>query len=259
MPFLLPTMPTDALRLVLDAAGAECRHPVRATCRAFRDAAPDARRGDHAALVEAAARAGSTSLIFWAVRECRHPGPLACAASARAGRLPLLQALRAEHVAWDARTYRAAGPHADVRVWVHEHGCPRPVVLTKLDGSAPMAAADLPETVRAWAAPRVAALAYLPMGGEGLRYRFVRRYVSRIGRHPLWQVVTAGSGFRDLGRTDDEALAAVLAAACLADAHRLTSRRAVHAWAWEACHDPVTFDAWLHDPERVDVTNAAPG
>jgi hypothetical protein len=245
MPFLLPTMPTDALRLVLDAGGAACHLPVRATCRAFRDAAPVARRGDHAALVRTAARAGSASLMLWAVQEGRHPGPLACAAAAHAGQLPLLQALRAAHVAWDSRTHLAAA-HDRVRAWAYFHGCPLPrMVLTKSDDFTPMFAADLPETVRAWAAPRVAAL---DVGGG------VYKYVSSVGGRQLWHVQRRANGrLHFLGITQDKLLAAVLAAAHLADAHRLTSREAVHGWAWRVCYDPTAFDAWLDDPARVEA------
>lgn len=246
---MLHTLPTDALRLVAAAAD-ESLLPLRETCRAFREAAgrvPSVL--SHQSLVVESVRHGCTSLLLWAV-ERGYPGAAVCEAAARAKQLPVLRALRAAGIPWDARTYRRAllAGDEEVTTWVRDHGCPRPCFGTSYsmlrpDG-VPMAVSDLPRGVRLWAAPFVHALGVgVGLAGE---YRFVHRYQGRVGWTGVWQVkMKEGRGMRTVALTTDHELAGVLAAAAYA-VPALRNRDAMHEWVWFTClAGPRTFAAWV--------------
>jgi hypothetical protein len=247
---MLHMLPTDALRLVAAAAD-ESLLPLRETCRAFREAVgrvPSVL--SHQSLVVASAQHGCTSLLLWAV-ERGYPGAAVCEAAARAKQLPVLRALRAAGIPWDARTYRRAllADDEELTTWVRDHGCPRPCFGTSYsmlrpDG-VPMVFSDLPPGVRLWAAPFVHTLGT----GLGGGYRFVNRFFLRrnwVGWSGVWQVqMKEGRRMRTVAFTTDHELAGVLAAAAYA-VPALRNRHAMHEWVWFTClAGPRTFAAWV--------------
>jgi hypothetical protein len=106
--------------------------------------------------------------------------------------------------------------------------------------------ADVPPRVRAWFAPRVAALRYDAPGAEP-RWRHVSRRHGRPtkdGSSRGWQVQMKIDGtLVYLARADEAELGALLAAAAVVDP-ALRAADALLAWLERVCASPAAFDAW---------------